>query len=234
MCAGVTTYDPLKKLGVKAGDRVGIVGLGGLGVMGVKIAKAMGATVTVISRGKGKEEFARSCGADHFVDSSDLEDMAAKFGTLDCIINTVPSYHPYLAYAPLMEKSSKIGKQVLLGLHEGFVAGFAVDAMTLRVSRVMSSEVGGVRNTQEVIDLCAKHKIYPEIEIMGCDKINSIFEALDTNNDKGKRFVLDLATLKEGVVCDSPAPNLKPTTPMGLRSVVYEIVTLFFGLGWRH
>jgi uncharacterized zinc-type alcohol dehydrogenase-like protein len=131
----------MKKLGVTTGDRVGVVGLGGLGVLAVKIAKAMGATVTVISRGKGKQEFAKSCGAQYCVDSKDKADMASKVGTLDCIINTVPNYHNYLVYAPLMEKKSRIGKQVLLGLHEGLIAGLVVDAMTMHASREMGTGI---------------------------------------------------------------------------------------------
>jgi uncharacterized zinc-type alcohol dehydrogenase-like protein len=90
MCAGITMYDPLKKLGAKAGTRVGIVGLGGLGVMGIKLAKAMGCTVTAISRKASKEAFAKSCGADAYILSGDEGQRAAADGSLDIILNTVP------------------------------------------------------------------------------------------------------------------------------------------------
>ena len=110
MCAGITMYDPLLKLGA-SGKRVGIVGLGGLGTMGIKLAKAMGCTVTAISRSSAKEAFARSCGADSYVASASPESLAGAKGSLDVILNTIPVYHDYDAFTCLLDRQ---GKQVTL------------------------------------------------------------------------------------------------------------------------
>ena len=119
MCAGVTMYDPINAFGAGMGTRVGVVGLGGLGQFGVKIAKARGCVVTVISQNKSKEAFARRCGADEFVVSSDADDFARRAKTLDLILNTVPVYHEYAKYRALLVDRG--GRQVMLGLHTGFI-----------------------------------------------------------------------------------------------------------------
>ena len=123
--------DPLMKQKVKAGDRVvGIIGLGVLGVMGVKIAKAMGCVVTVNSRTNSKEAIAKKSGADGIVASADAEDMASNAGKFDILLNTVPAYHEYAAYLPLLDRQSRIGKLVLLGVHEGLIVfGFVCNAV---------------------------------------------------------------------------------------------------------
>ena len=233
MCAGITMYDPLKKLKVTNGTRVGIVGLGGLGVMGVKLAKAMGATVTVISRNDKKREIAMRIGANDLVASENKESMAKHEGTLDVILNTIPSFHDYVKYNSLLDSKSTIRKQVLLGLHEGLVAAMAVNAVTMGYSNVMASGIGGIKNTQEVINLCAKNGITPEIEVVHCREINRVYTMLDSNNDKGKRFVLDLSTLEDGLVAEGGPPTIKPIAGMGARSILKEVVTLLFGGGWR-
>lgn len=207
MCAGITMYDPLKRLGMKPGDRVGIVGLGGLGQMGIKIAKVMGCSVTVISRSRSKAAFAAECGADAFVDSGAPEEMQAHINTLDLILNTVPVYHDYVAYHPLLKKA---GKQVLLGLHAGVGGAFVVNAMTFGHSRVMMSAIGGVKNTQEVMNLCAEHKIYPHIKIVPAHELNEVYSKLEGSNDAGLRYVLDIEnTLNEATAekCVAPPPT---------------------------
>jgi len=209
MCAAITMYDPMKKYGVKQGTEVGIVGLGGLGQMGIKLAKAMGARVTIISRSASKAAQAKTMGADDFVASIDKEDMAKHAKKLDLIINTVPLYHNYVAYHPLLKKR---GYQVILGLHKAFAAALAVDALTGGRSRVKNSLIGGIANTQEVVYLCAKNKIYPEIKVMPVEELNNIFSKLDSNNDEAIRYVLDIGnTLNEKAVgkCVAPAPKLK-------------------------
>ena len=232
MCAGITMYDPMLQHGIKSGDRVGIVGLGGLGVMGVKLAKALGCTVSVISRSKAKEALALKVGADKLVASSIPEDMEANVGSLDLIINTVPTFHDYSIYKCLLDRSSRIGKQVLLGLHEGIVSGFALPAITFGRSRIAASGIGGIEATQQVIDLCAKHKIYPELEIVGVSKLNKVYQQLNDSNDSGKRYVLDLATLKEGVVCDDPAPKLDDVKGMSVVSSIETVFSDLLSLRW--
>ena len=135
---------------VKAGDRVvGIIGLGVLGVMGVKIAKAMGCVVTVNSRTNSKEAIAKKSGAD---------DMASNAGKFDILLNTVPAYHEYAAYLPLLDRQSRIGKLVLLGVHEGLIVfGFVCNAVA-GYSRFIGSGIGSIRATQEVNNLCAERE----------------------------------------------------------------------------
>jgi uncharacterized zinc-type alcohol dehydrogenase-like protein len=114
--------DPLMKQKMKAGDRVvGIIGLGGLGVMGVKIAKAMGRVVTVNSRTNSNGAIAKKIVADGIIASADAEDMASNAGKFDILLNSVPAYHDYAAYLPLLDRQSRIGKLVLLGVHEGLI-----------------------------------------------------------------------------------------------------------------
>lgn len=195
MCAGITMYDPLKKYEIKEGKTVGIVGLGGLGQMGVRLGNALGAKVTVISRSNKKEAFAKECGAETFVVSTDKESMKAQKGSLDLILNTVPGYHDYCAYNSLLKKS---GKQVLLGLHAGIAGAVVVNKLTFGTSRVTMSGIGGIPNTEEVLALCDKHKIYPKIKVMPCEDLNEIYTKLDGSNDEGLRYVLDIEnTLNE-------------------------------------
>ena len=250
-CAGITMYSPLKRFKVVAGSRVGIVGLGGLGVMGVKIAKALGCTVTAISRSAAKKDFAVKVGADKYCSTepaaaapvkeqplaaNDDLSMAAHKGSLDIILNTVPSQHDYAQYLPLLDPKSKIKKQVMLGLHNGFVAGMALPKMTFGKSRIVSSMIGNVHDTQEVIDLCAKHNIVPETEIVGVEKLNQIYEMLDKNNDKGVRYVLDIEkTLKEGVDCGKEhggPPAIAPSAGLSLGWGAVEALKMFFKGKW--
>jgi len=222
----------MKKQGIKKGDRVGIVGLGGLGVMGVKIATALGATVTVISRGRSKEELARRIGAENYVAMAEKESVEKGKDSLDLIINTVPSYHDYSAYKVLLDKESKISRMVMLGLHEGIASGMLLDKVTCGNSRIMSSGIGGIRATQEVMDLCAEHEIYPELEVVGCDKINWIYQQLENSNDSGKRYVLDIATLKEGLVSSDPAPTLSDGHDMKIGGILGVFLRDLFLFRW--
>jgi uncharacterized zinc-type alcohol dehydrogenase-like protein len=191
MCAGITMYDPLKKLGARPGTRVGIVGLGGLGVMGIKLAKALGCTVTAISRKPAKQHIATQCEADCFILSSDGSQMSAARGSLHIILNTIPVYHDYDSYTALLGDN---GKQVILGLHKGIVAAFALGTLSGGCARVMHSAIGGIQNTQEVMDLCARHNIVPELQVVPCEKINEVYSKLDSANDSGQRCVPQKST----------------------------------------
>lgn len=228
MCAGITMYEPLKKFGAKAGSRVGVIGLGGLGVTGIKLAKALGCIVTAISRGESKRELATKAGADHFLSSTDEQKMKDAAKSLDIILNTIPIEHDYRPYWRLVTEK---GKLVQLGLTNSLGAGLmVVEPFTGGKCTITGSGIGGIVNTQEVIDLCDKHKIYPEIKICPVQELNRIYEILDSNNDGGIRFVLDLqGSLNEDAFksCTADAPKLaEPTKTMSYCGVVSESVSM--------
>eukprot|EP00927_Polykrikos_kofoidii_P051252 TRINITY_DN4503_c0_g1_i1.p1 TRINITY_DN4503_c0_g1~~TRINITY_DN4503_c0_g1_i1.p1 ORF type:complete len:407 (-),score=40.68 TRINITY_DN4503_c0_g1_i1:269-1489(-) len=232
MCAGVTMYDPMVKQQIQAGDHLGIVGLGGLGQMGVKIGKALGCHVSVVTRSRGKEEFAKECGADMVIISTDAEQMQAQARTLDLILNTVPVYHDYCAYNKLLKKK---GRQVLLGLHNGIVAAMAVSGVTCGSSRVISSGIGGIRATQDVINLCAERKIFPTIKTVPVSELNNVYTQLDNANNDGLRYVLDIAgTLNDAAIgtCINPPPTISPTAGFSWGGVVREACWLFCTCNW--
>lgn len=223
MCAGITMYDPLKAHGAKKGTRVAIVGLGGLGVMGIKLAKALGCTVTAISRSKKKEEFAMSNGADAFLISSDENALAKAEKSFDLILNTIPSDHDWTIYQKLVVDDT--GTHVLLGLTKAMAAALYLDK-----DNIKSSLYGGIQNTQEVMDLCAREDIRPEIEVVPVQFISSIFELLDKSNDECKRYVLDIKgsltedCLQEWVSCPPVlGPNPTGFTKFG---VVMELTRM--------
>jgi len=213
MCAGITMYDPMQRQNIKAGDKIGICGFGGLGQMGCKIAKALGCEVTVISRGVGKEAFAKECGADRFIVSSSLEQMKENANSLDLILNTIPVYHSYVDFNSLLKR--KGGRQVLLGLHKGIAGAMIVNKITGNRSRILHSGIGGIEATQKVMDLCAEHKIYPDIKVIPAHDLNKVYELLDGANDEGLRYVLDIEnTLNEETEtkCVADPPKLSHVT----------------------
>lgn len=225
MCAGVTMYSPLSTYGIKSGSNVGILGLGGLGQMGVRIAKALGAKVTVISTSISKRELAMKCGADLFVVSTDKTQITGAKGTLDLILNTIPSYHNYVIYQSLL--TSK-GIQVLLGLHAGLAAAMLLDSVVGGTSRIKMSGIGSIRETQEVINLCDKHRIFIDISVVPVTELNAVYSNLDSSNATGTRYVLDIAnSLRGDIVCDAPPPKIGPdNNKMSLGSIVLELIGL--------
>lgn len=233
MCAGITMYEPLKVYKAKAGSKVGIVGLGGLGLTGIKIAKALGCSVTAISRGEGKRAMAAQCGADSYIASSSSEQMAAGAKSFDLILDTIPSYHDIKPYQRLVTEE---GKLVILGLSSLLLAGLAVDALTGGRSTVTASGIGGIANTQEVINLCDKHKILPPVKVCPVHELNRIYELLDSTNDAGLRYVLDLeGSLNESTLekCTLPPPKLgtpvaNPTLG-GIVSDCFSMLSLHWG-----
>lgn len=189
LCAGITTYSPLRHYQLdKPGMKVGVMGLGGLGHMAVKLAKAMGVDVTVLSSSaKKKEEAMGVLGAQHFVVTSDEESMKAATGTLDGIINTVSAKLDLAPYLALLKND---GRMVCLGVPE--------DAPTLPVSSLIfkrvsisGSIIGGIRETQEMLDFCSKHNVTPMIETIPIDYINTAYERME-KNDVHYRFVIDI------------------------------------------
>ncbi len=190
MCSGITSYEPLIKYGAKPGFNVGFIGLGGLGVMGVKLAKALGCVCTVISRSNSKKELAKSIGADHYIASSHVQEMNDAKNTFDLIINYIPSQHNYVPYVKLLKKND--GKIVFVGLHATWAACLWKNGYFAKATPCRGTFIGGIKNTQAVIDLCDKNQIYPETTLLPVEKLNEIFEKLDSSNDTGTRYVLDI------------------------------------------
>ncbi|CAL5189254.1 unnamed protein product [Lathyrus oleraceus] len=194
LCAGITVYSPLKYYGLdKPGLRIGIVGLGGLGHMAVKFAKAFGANVTVISTSPNKEnEAIEHLGADSFLISRDPNQLMAAMGTLDGIIDTVSAGHPIL---PLIGLLKSHGKLVMLGV---IVKPVDLPVYALLGGRKLlgGSMIGGIKETQEMIDFAAKHYVKPDIEVVPIDYVNTAMERL-AKGDVRYRFVIDIGnTLK--------------------------------------
>ena len=191
LCAGITTYSPLRTWGVKAGSRVGVVGLGGLGHMAVKLAVAMGADVTVMSRSTDKEADARELGAQHFLNTSDAAAMrAAAFG-FDLIIDTVPVQHDLMPYVPLLDVD---GTLCLVG-QLGPAPDLNTAPMVLSRKRIAGSLIGGIPETQEMLDFCADKGVLPEVEMIRMDQINEAFDRME-KSDVRYRFVIDMSTLE--------------------------------------
>lgn len=192
LCAGITTYSPLKNYDIKEGSRVGVIGLGGLGHMAIKLAKAMGAEVTVITRSDNKIGEARDYGADQVLISKNEKAMEEAAGSLDLIISTIPVKHDINPYVTLLDIK---GTLVMVG-QIGPVDEVNAGALMFGQKSVAGSMVGGIPNTQEVLDFCAKHDIHPKCEMIRIDEINEAFERLE-RGEIAHRFVIDMASLKD-------------------------------------
>jgi len=190
LCAGITTYSPLRQFNVKAGDQVAILGLGGLGHMGVKIAKAMGAIVTVLSHSAGKKEAACALGADHFIDTSQPDAFKVNAKKFDFILDTVSAQHDYNAYLGLLKRDRNM---VLVGIPDPIPLSAAPLVMQRR--HLSGSLIGGIRETQEMLDFCAEHGVLSDVEVISIDQVNEAYERV-IKSDVRYRFVIDLASLK--------------------------------------
>lgn len=190
LCAGITTYSPLKTWGVGPGSKVAVVGLGGLGHMAVKLAAAMGAEVTVLSTSDRKKADAERMGAKHFLINSDADAMKAAAEKFDLIINTVSATHEIASHLNLLARD---GTMVMLGLSTEGMPVFAIPLL-MRRRRVAGSLIGGIRETQEMLDFCAEHGIACDIEVIAPDRINEAYERM-LKSDVRYRFVLDMAQL---------------------------------------
>src|SRR5690606_5377200 len=189
LCAGITTYSPLHRHGVKAGDKVAIVGLGGLGHMGVKIAKAMGAHVTVISHSANKREDAQLLGADDFLLSAEEGAFKRNAKRFDFILDTVSAPHDYNAYLGLLRRG---GTMVLVGMPEA--SPLHAGALVHRRRQLAGSLIGGIRETQEMLDFCARHNVLSDIELIAIGEINTAYDRM-LKSDVRYRFVIDIQTL---------------------------------------
>jgi alcohol dehydrogenase (NADP+) len=190
LCAGITLYSPLHHWGAGPGKKVAIVGLGGLGHMGVKIAHAMGAKVTVLSQSLKKMEDGLRLGADDYYATSDPETFTKLAGSFDLIVNTVSASLDLGAYLGLLATD---GTLVEVGAPEKPMQVPFFPLGTLRRS-LAGSMIGGIQETQEMLDFCAEHDVTPEIEVIAADYVNEAYERV-LASDVRYRFVIDTATL---------------------------------------
>jgi len=192
LCAGITTWSPLRHWKVGKGSKVAVVGLGGLGHMAIKLAKGLGATVTLFSRTPDKKQDALDLGADEVIISTDNHQMNAVKGKFDLIIDTVPYGHNVNPYVSTLNFS---GTLVLVGYLGGLEPVLNTVPLILGRKSVAGSVIGGIAETQELLDFCGEHNIVSEIEIIRMQEINVAYERM-LKSDVRYRFVIDMASLK--------------------------------------
>ncbi|MDQ6762036.1 MAG: NAD(P)-dependent alcohol dehydrogenase [Bacteroidota bacterium] len=190
LCAGITTYSPLKHWGVKEGDKVGVVGLGGLGHMAVKLAASFGAEVTMLSHSPSKEKDAAELGAHKFVLTSDKKQVKAVSNYFDFILDTVSAEHDYNQYLVMLKRD---GKMVCVGAPSK-PAEISAFNLLLQRKTLAGSLIGGIPETQEMLDYCAEHNIVSDVEVIDIKDINESYERM-LKGDVRYRFVIDMSTL---------------------------------------
>lgn len=192
LCAGITTWSPLRHWNIKEGDKVGIIGLGGLGHMGVKFAKALGAHVVVITSSESKAEDAKKLGADEILISKDPEAMKNNMCTFDFLLNTIPVDHDVNSYLNLLklDKTMAIVGAIepLSNIHSGLIVA--------KRRNLSGSIIGGIKETQEMLDFCGKHNIVSDIEVINIQEVNEAYERV-LKSDVRYRFVIDMSSLKK-------------------------------------
>jgi uncharacterized zinc-type alcohol dehydrogenase-like protein len=192
LCAGITTWSPLRHWKVKEGSKVAVVGLGGLGHMALKLAHALGAEVTLFSRSAGKTEEAKSLGADNVIISTDTGQMNSVKGKFDLIIDTVPYVHDLNPYVQTLHTS---GTLVLVGFLGNLEPMLNTAPLVLGRKSIAGSLIGGIAETQELLDFCGQHNIVSEIELIKMQDINQAYERM-LKSDVRYRFVIDMQSLK--------------------------------------
>jgi uncharacterized zinc-type alcohol dehydrogenase-like protein len=193
LCAGITTWSPLRHWHAGPGKKVGVVGIGGLGHMGIKLAHALGAHVVAFTTSESKREAAKSLGADEVVVSSDAQQMAAHLKSFDLIINTVAAPHDLDALLVLLKRD---GAMTLVGAPASPHPSPNVFNLIMKRRTLAGSMIGGIPQTQEMLDFCAEHGIVSDIELIRAEHINEAFERM-LQGDVKYRFVIDNATLAE-------------------------------------
>jgi alcohol dehydrogenase (NADP+) len=191
LCAGITTYSPLRRANVRAGQKVGVVGLGGLGHMGAKIAAAFGADVVVFTTSANKTADAIRLGADEVVNSKNDADIQKHANTFDFILDTVPAKHDINLYINLLKRD---GMLTFVGLPSEPLP-LEIAGLLFGRRKIAGSIIGGIRETQEMLDFCSEHNVTADIDMIGLDQIDQAYERL-LKNDVKYRFVIDLASLK--------------------------------------
>ncbi len=190
LCAGITTYSPMKHWNVKKGDKVGVVGLGGLGHMGVKLAVSFGAEVTMLSHSPSKQKDAENLGAHKFVLTSDKDKVKEVHNYFDFILDTVSAEHDYNLYLDMLKRD---GKMVCVGAPPTPAQIPAFNLIFQRKS-IAGSLIGGLPETQEMLDYCAEHNIVSDVEVIDIKDINEAYERM-LKGDVRYRFVIDMSTL---------------------------------------
>ena len=191
LCAGITTYSPLRHWNAGPGKKVGVVGIGGLGHMGIKLAHAMGAHVVAFTTSESKREASKALGADEVVVSRNPDEMAARIKSFDFILNTVAAPHDLDAYMTLLKRD---GTMTLVGLPSSPHAAPDVFNLITKRRSLAGSGIGGIPETQEMLDFCAKHGIVADIEMIRAQEINDAYERM-VKGDVKYRFVIDCASL---------------------------------------
>jgi len=191
-CAGITTWSPLRHWRIGNGSNVAVVGLGGLGHMALKLAKALGANVTLFTRSPGKEQDARRLGADNIVISTDKGQMDAVNRKFDLILDTVPYVHDLNPYLPALSLN---GTLVLLGFLGDLEPALNTVQLIIGRKSVAGSVIGGIAETQELLDFCGKHNITSDVEMIKIQDINEAYERM-LKSDVKYRFVIDMTSLK--------------------------------------
>ena len=192
LCAGITTYSPLRHYGVQAGHKVGVIGMGGLGHMGIKFARAIGAEVTVFTRSQAKVAEAQAQGAHHVIVSTDEAQMQAAAGRFDYMLDTVPVQHDLNPYLSLLRYD---GTHILVGLVEPIEPTVHAGNLVFGRRVLAGSLIGGMPETQEVLDFCADNDITCDVEMLDIRNINAAYERVKQGDVK-YRFVIDMATLR--------------------------------------
>jgi uncharacterized zinc-type alcohol dehydrogenase-like protein len=192
LCAGITTYSPLRRWGVTKGKKIGVVGLGGLGHMAVKLAHALEAHVVVFTTSPGKKEDASRLGADEVVVSRDANEIQKHTGSFDFILDAVSAHHDINAYINLLRPDGTI---TIVGAPE---KPLAVSSFSLLLGRrnLSGSLIGGIAETQEMLDFCGKHNITADVEVIPIQKVNEAYERL-LKSDVKYRFSIDMASFRQ-------------------------------------
>lgn len=193
LCAGITTYSPLRHWKIGKGSKVGVVGLGGLGHMAIKLAHAMGAHVVLFTTSAGKTEDAKKMGANEVVISKNPDEMKKHLNSLDFIINTVAASHNLDAYIELLKRD---GTMCLIGAPEHPHPSPNITNLIFKRRSIGGSLIGGLKETQEMLDFCGKNHITSDIELIPIQQINEAYERV-LKSDVKYRFVIDLASLKK-------------------------------------
>lgn len=192
LCAGITTWSPLRHWNIGRKSKMAVIGLGGLGHMALKLAKALDAEITLFTRSPGKESDARRLGADHVLLSTDPGQMASVKGEFQLIIDTVPCVHDLNPYMPSLTID---GTLVLVGYLGGLEPMLSTVPLIMGRKSVAGSVIGGIAETQEMLDFCGKHGITSDIEVINIQEINHAYERM-LKSDVKYRFVIDMASLK--------------------------------------
>ncbi len=191
LCAGITTWSPLRHWQAGPGKKVGIVGIGGLGHMGIKLAHALGAHTIAFTTSENKRQDALDLGADEVVVSRNAEEMAAHAGSFDFILNTVAASHDLDAFTALLKRD---GTLCLVGVPEHAHPSPSVGALIFGRRSIAGSLIGGIAETQEMLDFCAEHGIVSEIEMIAVQQIDQAYDRMQKSDVK-YRFVIDSASL---------------------------------------